>query len=383
MQANSFSMQLKGKSPKSQAITQVKRGFPVRVPALPHLFTLELTTLCDNRCTGCANVEVPEQRQKLAAQHSTIMTEWRNIIDTIIKQTQGKAIIRLSGGEPTLHPEFEEIVRYLDKKNVPHALLTTGKWHKIGAKNLIELYQNCQNAVGFLVSVHGRDKATHNAFVESGDKSFEQTIKNIQLATKSGIRVFSNSVITNKNYNQIAEILDLAQSIGVEYSVFNRFLANQHPLLPTEKELLVAIAAVQKARNQGIACRIGNNIPACFYPLSNFPSVAAYALCHVSPQGTIRPDNLTTFSFGNILNTPLTELWHNASADMYRASIPTSCLQCAALQSCRGGAKSLYFLQNTPQQDALMRGALTIEQTQSIDDDKEKKNTHILALTSD
>ena len=97
MQANSFSMQLKGKSPKSQAITQVKRGFPVPVPALPHLFTLELTTLCDNRCTGCANVEVPEQRQKLAAQHSTIMTEWRKIIDTIIKQTQGKAIIRLSG----------------------------------------------------------------------------------------------------------------------------------------------------------------------------------------------------------------------------------------------------------------------------------------------
>ena len=54
-------------TPQRTEKQRTKRGFPVRVPALPHLFTLELTTLCDNRCTGCANVEVPQQRQKLAA----------------------------------------------------------------------------------------------------------------------------------------------------------------------------------------------------------------------------------------------------------------------------------------------------------------------------
>ena len=158
-----------------------RQSLPIHVPSLPSVFTLELTTLCDNRCTGCANIEVPQQRQVKQMQHGALMVEWKKIIDSIIEQTKGKTIIRLSGGEPTLHPNFGEIVRYLDTKNVPHALLTTGKWQKIGTKNLINLYKSCKNAVGFLISLHGKDAVTHNSFVESGEKSFEKTLANIRL----------------------------------------------------------------------------------------------------------------------------------------------------------------------------------------------------------
>ena len=350
--------------------------------ALPYLFTLELTTLCNNHCSGCANIEVPQQRQLKQQQHNVYIQNWRTIIDKIILQTKGKAIIRLSGGEPTLHPEFLDIVQYIDTLNVPHALLTTGKWQKVGREKLIETYKKCRNAQGFLISLHGADSYTHNTFVQSSEKGFEETISNIRFATQNGICVFTNTVITNQNYNQIGQILQFSKSLGTEYSIFNRFLAQSHPLLPTATQLLSAIKSIAISKKEGYQCRIGNNIPACFYPLTNFPAVAGYELCHISPTGNIRPDNLTPYSFGNILNQDIRTIWESVKAQNYRQTIPTDCQQCAAFNSCRGGAKSLYFL--TPEcKDSLMTGALTMEQTQAIIDDKEKKSLKMMALTSD
>jgi AdoMet-dependent heme synthase len=355
---------------------------PVVAPLLPSIFTLELTTLCNNRCTGCANIEVPAQRLLRQDQHRLFMQDWRVIIQRIITQTDGKAVIRLSGGEPTLHPEFKEIVTYLDSFGVSHALLTTGRWQKVGEENLIDLYKNCKNSVGLLVSLHGADAVTHQSFVETSEKAFVETIDNIKKATQSGITVFTNTVITNQNFHQIAAIAQLSRELGATYAIFNRFLASHHRLLPTNNQLLTAIKTVQALRQQGVACRIGNKIPACFYPLTNYPTVSGFELCHISPQGGIRPDNLTPLQVGTIQNTPLSKIWSSEAIHQYRESVPTACLDCAAFASCRGGAKSLYSAQ-TRFADPLMQAPLSIEQSQRIDDDKEKKSIKLLALTSD
>lgn len=368
--------------------TQYSKGtlnigtFPITIPKQPSIFTLELTTLCNNKCSGCANVEVPASRQSNVAKHSSYMIEWRSVIDKIVAQKKANCIIRLSGGEPTLHPQFLDIVKYIDSLNIPHALLTTGKWKKIGSQNLINLYKNCKNAVGFLISLHGADAETHNTFVQSNVQGFKETIDNITAASSNGITVFTNTVITNRNVNQIKEIVQLSKSLGAKYTIFNRFLSENHILLPTDKQLLNAINTVEELRHQGYACRIGNSIPSCFYPLTNYPSVSGYELCHINPHGDIRPDNLTSVSFGNILFESLPQIWASPISNLYRQSVPTDCIQCAAFNSCRGGAKSLYFLSSKPQ-DKLMQGTLSLEQTLKINDDKDKKNIQFRALTSE
>jgi radical SAM protein with 4Fe4S-binding SPASM domain len=365
-----------------QSPRKSKDMMPVYRQTMPYLFTLELTTLCNNHCSGCANIEVPLHRQLKQSQHTIYMKNWKEIVDKIMTETQGKVIFRLSGGEPTLHPDFLNIVKYIDTLNVPHALLTTGKWSKIGSQKLIKTYRDCKNVIGFLISLHGANSYTHNTFVESTEKGYEETVNNIRLASQNGICVYTNTVITNQNCNQIEEIVLLSQKLEAKYSVFNRFVAQQHSLLPTESQLLNSIQIIADLKSKGHNCRVGNNIPSCFYPLTNFPKVSGYELCHVSPTGNIRPDNLTTYNFGNIFEQDILTIWQSNQAQIYRDSIPTDCLQCAALSSCRGGVKSIYFLTNQDR-DTLMKGTLHIEQTQQIMNDEEKRSIEMVALTSD
>jgi radical SAM protein with 4Fe4S-binding SPASM domain len=363
-------------------VSNIAPRFSAAIPTIPTIVTLELTTLCNQFCSGCANVELPRQKA-LRNKHATTMVNWKEIIDTVMVQTGKKVIIRLSGGEPTLHPQFVDIVQYIDKLNVPYTLLTTGKWgNSMKTNNLIKLFKNCNNFVGMLVSLHGSNAAMHNAFVESSEKGYAEILNNIQLATQNGLRVFTNTVLTSLNYNQIDNILQIAQQHGATYSVFNRFIGDNHPLQLTEEQLIEAIQRVKILRGGGTACRIGNSIPSCFHPMTNFPTVAGYELCHISPDGRVRPDNLTSFHFGNILKEKLTDIWQSDNAKAYRNWYPSVCRQCAAFSACRGSVKSPYF-KTLQRGDTLIKDPLTLEQTQPIDDDKEKRRLDILALTSD
>ena len=166
-------------------------------------------------------------------------------------------------------------------------------------------------------------------------------------------------------------------------AVFNRFVATTHPLLPDSKLLEVAIHNIIRLRQQGYSCRIGNSLPKCFFPQNAYAAPAGYELCHISPSGKVRPDNFSHFGFGNLFQDTLTSIWNSDKSTFFRNHIPNSCLDCAALAACRGGVKSLSIVSGLPLGDPLMIAPLTFDQVQFWDDDKDKTDAVMLALTSD
>jgi radical SAM protein with 4Fe4S-binding SPASM domain len=363
----------------SASLSTVALPRPYAAPALPTVFTLELTTRCNNRCSGCANLDLRERRAQRRA-HQGLMRGWRAIIDQIAEEKGAEPwIVRLSGGEPTLHPEFFEIVAYLERRGIYHALLTTGKWQK--PNELVRAYRECRYALGLLISLHGASATTHGAFVETSARSFATTCANIGLSTGQRLRVYTNTVLTRANTGEIAAIAALSRRLGATAAVFNRFVGSRHPLQPEASELRQAIATILDLKRMGYPCRIGNCLPKCFVPYSNEPAAAGFELCHISPEGEVKPDNFTTYSFGALPDQTLRQAWQSEKAWRYRSHLSAACRTCAALPYCRGGQKSPYLGQ--PLFDELIGRPLTAAEAATLPDEPDKEKLHVLALTSD
>jgi radical SAM protein with 4Fe4S-binding SPASM domain len=317
-------------------------------PSAPLSYAVELTYSCNNFCSGCANVWGRQRQQTL--------TRWRDLFDRIAPPENPRKyaeLIRLTGGEPTLHQEFAQIVNYLDSLNIPHVLFTNGRWPTPAA--VIAACRNLKNSLGLLISLHGSTAAVHNALVNAD--AFAQTCANIRRAADAGIEVFTNTVLTKESCPQIEELIQLSQELGAGYAVFNRFLTGAHPLQPSAEQLRQAVLLIERLHAEGAACRIGNCVPKCFVPNSTEGSNAGIEHCAISPQGLVRPDNLTGTVFGNIFQQSITEIWQSEQAQTYRQHIAPACLQCPAVSRCRGGDRS-FALELGLEQDPLMTGPI-------------------------
>ncbi|MCI5126482.1 MAG: radical SAM protein, partial [Candidatus Electrothrix sp. AR5] len=326
-------------------------------PSAPLSYAVELTYACNNACTGCANVWGTRRQQSL--------TNWRDLFDRIAPpENPGKyaELIRLTGGEPTLHPEFSKIVNHVDSLGIADVLFTNGRWSDPPA--IIKLYQEQENCLGMLVSLHGSTPTAHNTLVQDKN-AFGETCANIRRAAEAGIEVFTNTILTKDSCDQVEEIIHLSKELGAEYAVFNRFLGGDNPHHPAKDQLREAVLLIEELHRQGVSCRIGNCVPKCFAPNSTEGSNAGIEHCAISPQGLVRPDNLTEIVFGNIFEQSMTEIWQSEQAQQYRQQIAPACLECVELSRCRGGDRSAALEQGRGQ-DSLMTGPVREAEPEAI-----------------
>lgn len=316
----------------------------MQFPSEPLSYTVEITYACNHFCSGCANVS--------GSQRDLVLTDWKRLFDTIAPVEDRRKyaqLIRITGGEPTLHPDFFRIIEYVDSLDIPYAIFTNGLWNN--PEQLITLFRKCTHLVGLLVSLHGSTAEAHTAFVENDGSSFQRTCANIRKATESGLEIFTNTVLTKHSCEQIEEIIALSQQLGSAHAVFDRYLGRPLPFEPSESQLRQAINRIEILHNEGVSCHLGDCVPPCFVPNSSLGANGGIEHCIISPEGNVRPDNLTSYTFGNLFEQTIEEIWQSEKADWYRKQLPESCLECVELSRCRGGCRSItieYGLQGDP-----------------------------------
>ena len=337
---------------------QVVKSNSLFVLPAPISYSVELTYDCYHNCSGCANTWRNKKKSYLQ--------QWKTLLDQIAppdNRCQHAEVIRITGGEPTLHNEFFKIIKYLDTFGINHALFTCGRWKN--PQQVIDLYLGCQNSVGMLISLHGHTKDMHHQFVKSDQDSFNETCSNIYMAAKSGVEVFTNTVLTCDTCQQINEIVSLSQELGAQCAVFNRFIGSSHPLHPSDDQLKQAIIQINQLNEQGIHCRIGNCIPKCFIPNSSEASNSGIEHCAISPDGWVRPDNHTKYTFGNLFNESIEKIWHSKKAAQYRTYCNELCLKCLEFSHCRGGERS-EIIEYGLKQDRLMTNPIVDKKHEPI-----------------
>jgi len=100
---------LKANAEGEQVANQETNGSAPPIPGqAPISINLDLTTACNYRCTHCIDWDVLNGREKFVDQ---------DLFDSLraMREHGLASVILIGGGEPTLHPLFEDVVRFIKR----------------------------------------------------------------------------------------------------------------------------------------------------------------------------------------------------------------------------------------------------------------------------
>lgn len=331
--------------------TLVSQAFP----PFPDLAYLELTPACNNRCPGCSNTDFIADFTTRALQPTLRRPPldgagWERILDRMGPSVHS---VNLTGGEATLHSDFELIVTALDRRGIDFAIFTNARWHD--PKRLVNLLSGLPHFTGFLISLHGVSAETHEHFTGVGG-SLAETVINIALAVQAGLLVNTSTVITKQNLAELAQVAELSRTLGAHEAVFNRYLLpvprEAQPvgagvladMAPTGSELRRAVQVIEALRDQSdLQHQIGYGpcIPQCFTPSSSRGCTAGETFFVVDPWGNVKPCTDAAHYCGNLLTQTIDEIWSGEAMRRWRGLIPSGCTSCAALDTCRTGCRAM------------------------------------------
>ncbi len=296
--------------------------------SVPYIYTLEVTADCNARCTGCGNV---------FERGGTFLTleQSRVILERIAPFAE---MIRLTGGEPTRSPAWSRIMEAVDRLGKPFVMFTNGLWENRDA--VIGTFARCQALDGILVSLHGHNAEAYHAFTQVD--GFEPALESIRQASRAGILVNTNTILTQYTVDHIPEVVALASAAGAQVVAFSRYYGLPIPGLTdlTQRQLKRAVDEVARLRAQGYHIKFNNNIPLCLGGQLTQACPAGDTHCTISPWGEVRLCNHSPITVGNLLTTSIQELWKSDGVRQWRTQIPEMCAECAAYEWCRAGCRA-------------------------------------------
>jgi len=166
---------------------------------------LKVGFACNNQCFFCVQ---GRKREKTPAKDIALLK--KNLRDSFL---DGCREVVFTGGEPTLHPNFLELVGFAKKIGYQEIQIqTNGRtfFYFDFCKKTVQAGATC-----FGPSLHGHNEKIHE-FLTRARGSFSQTVQGIINLKKLGQRVITNSVITSKNYKHLPKLAQLLVNLGVD-----------------------------------------------------------------------------------------------------------------------------------------------------------------------
>jgi MoaA/NifB/PqqE/SkfB family radical SAM enzyme len=109
---------------------------------IPKQIDLEVTSACNLKCKGCL---VNSQHHR--AKHMD--TEfYKSVIDRVIKENFYTVMVPWLEGEPLLHPEYDEILKYTSRADIPYYVTTNGTiWDEEVFNHILSPKSSCYQLI--------------------------------------------------------------------------------------------------------------------------------------------------------------------------------------------------------------------------------------------
>ncbi len=313
----------------------------------PPLWLLaEITYRCPLSCVFCYNpVDYAKQHNELTT------SEWIKVLREGRKM--GAAQLGLSGGEPLLRNDLEEIVSEAHKLGFYTNLITSG----IGMTE--KRIKDLKEAGLDHIQLSFQDSTKEMNDFLSSTKTFDLKKRVANLIKKYDYPMVLNCVLHRLNIDHIEEILKMAEAMGAEFvelantQFYSWGMLNRDQLLPSEEQLKKAEKITHKFRD-----RLGNKMK-LFFIMPDYYSVRPKKCMNgwgnvfvtVQADGTVLPCHVASMlpgiEFESVKNKSLDWIWYESPGfNKFRGDgwMKEPCKSCPEKENDLGGCRCQAFM---------------------------------------
>jgi SynChlorMet cassette radical SAM/SPASM protein ScmF len=226
-----------------------------------------LTEGCNLRCRHCWIA--PKFQTKDCSYPVLSVDLFKSIVE------QGKPLglsgVKLTGGEPLMHPQISDILDYMKSEGLNLTIETNGV---LCTPEIAQQIAECNNHF-VSVSLDGADAETHE-WVRGIPGCFEAALDGVRHLVQAGMKPQIIMSVMRRNKDQMEPMVRLAESLGAESVKFNLIqpIARGENLHKsgdtlTIEELVDLGSWVENGLSSSTELRVVYDHPAAFRPLGN------------------------------------------------------------------------------------------------------------------
>jgi len=225
----------------------------------------------------------------------------------------------ITGGEPFLREDLEDIVRVAKSKSDRVVISSNGYF----TERMVALAKNIPG-IGFRISIEGLPKA--NDELRGLKDGFDHGIRSLLQLKNLGVKDLGFGItVSDKNAKDLLELYDLAKYLKLEFAtaiIHNAYYFHKADNVISDKELVIG-EFNKLIRELFKTNRPKNWYRAYFnYGITNYvrgkkrlmPCEMGRDLFMIDPYGEIKPCNVLDVSMGNIKRQSFDDIWNGDKA---------------------------------------------------------------------
>jgi radical SAM protein with 4Fe4S-binding SPASM domain len=325
------------------------RNAPAAVPAFtaaPSVVGIQITGRCQLRCRHCFNRSGPEVEAEIPLE----------VIERMLDEmlAWGVRHLRLSGGEPTYHRSFREVVDACAARGIRIAMNT----HGVYSERLLAYLETAPIEI-FLVSIDGTEEANDRI---RGTGTYRRAIESCRRLRQAGQQVMIALHVGRENRAGVGPLIAVAAGLGADFKVspirpVGRAADEMPGALLAPEEYLEVVAEVTALRRRYPQIRIYTDFDVledlphgdCQRDPGQASCKAGRTMINVNYDGEIYPCAFFAspdrgFSAGNVRDVSLSQAWRAAPAfEPFRVHRKSdTCQGCGHYQRrCAGGCPAI------------------------------------------
>ena len=306
----------------------------------------ELTHRCPLQCPYCSN---PLELERANTELST--EQWQSVLRQAAEL--GILQIHLSGGEPTVRKDLEEIVKTASDVGLYTNLITAGVL--LTRERLERLRDAGLDHVQLSIQDVDPENADRIAAYKGGSAKKREVARWVK---ELGMPLTINAPMHRQNVHNMQRIIDYAVEVGagrlevahIQYYAWA--LKNRAALMPTLEQFTETAHIVESAKDQLKGILVIDFVVPDYYAKFPKPCMGGWGrgIINVTPSGRVLPchaaESIAGLEFDNVTAKPLAEIWLNGAAfQKYRGTdwMKEPCRSCPRREVDYGGCRCQAF----------------------------------------